>query len=153
MGAVIRAVAQPTLLPCPYCGKATTLVYGAQLQLTSPGYRNRLYWACLPCAAWVGCHTGSARPYGTPANARLRKARARTHAVFDLIWQPRGGDQMEIRRRRQKAYRWLAQQLGIATDDCHIGALTLEQCERAIEVSQQRLMANKRRHAHVIAAE
>lgn len=40
-------------------------------------------YICVLCEAWVGCHKGTEQPLGAPANAALRQARQRVHAVFD----------------------------------------------------------------------
>lgn len=66
---------------CPYCERpAEFLASSARV------YHGRDYgpvWACLPCAAWVGCHKGTTQPLGRLANAELRKAKMAAHAAFD----------------------------------------------------------------------
>lgn len=143
MGAVIKATARPTGVCCPYCCAPAELVHGSALFLRNSAFLNRPYWACMPCRAWVGCHKGSTRPLGTLAKARLRMLRSQAHAAFDLIWKPKGGSVDEIKRRRTRAYRWLAHQLRISSDDCHIGQMTEDMCRRVIAVSQKRLIEAK----------
>lgn len=103
---------------CQYCGAGAWLIGGKY------GY----VWKCDPCGARVGCHPGTKRPLGHLANAELRSARMAAHDAFDPRWkgQPSGV--------RSEAYEWLAEQLKIARDDCHIALFDLEQCRRVVEL-------------------
>lgn len=56
---------------------------------------------------------------GTP----LRAARSRAHKRFDLIWKRRY-------MTRTEAYAWLAVQMAMPQDDCHMGMLTREECAK-----------------------
>lgn len=120
---------------CPYCGHDAELVDSAEI------YRGRSYglaWLCRPCEAYVGCHQGTARPLGEPANKATREARMRAHAAFDAIWKPSttyGRDRQDARR---TAYRWLAAELGIDPYHCHIGQFDVETCRRVVEVCEAR---------------
>ena len=65
------------------------------------------------------------------AGPELRAKRKQVHDVFDRLWIRK-----RIGRRaghRADAYRWLAAQLGLTEDECHIGRFDMETCERAIE--------------------
>ncbi len=64
---------------------------------------------------------------GRLANAELRRAKSAAHAAFDPLWQRRP-------THRRDAYAWLAEQLGIAVRDCHIGEFDLELCRRVVAV-------------------
>ena len=86
---------------------------------------DKLFYQCPPCDAYVGCHPGTDRPLGRLANAELRHAKSAAHAAFDPLWSHGA-------RNRKSAYVWLAQQLGIAVDQCHIGYFDLEQCRRVV---------------------
>ena len=90
-------------------------------------------WVCLSCAAWVGCHKGTEDPLGTPANAALRQARRRVHAVFDPLWRNKY-------MRRGKAYELLAKMMGLPPEQAHIGMFNMEQCEKANQIFFQVLM-------------
>lgn len=109
---------------CPYCQKAAE-IYG----VSTPGYpyqRDYGYvWMCRPCDARASCHPKSTRPLGTLSDKRLRDLRHRAHDAFDPIWK-RGcrGEKMG----RPKAYRWLADQMGMSKKDCHISLMTEAQC-------------------------
>lgn len=114
---------------CPYCGEAARLVTGRELYPHRPDLRSKRFWMCGPCEAWVGCHENSPRhaPLGRLANAELRALKSRVHAAFDPLWQRR------LMTRRQ-AYRWLADALGIALNECHVGMFDPERCRRALEL-------------------
>lgn len=64
----------------------------------------------------------SAEP-GSP----LAKARMAAHAAFDPLW--RSG-----RQSRSAAYKWLARQIGIPPEYCHMQMLTEASCWRVVEV-------------------
>lgn len=116
---------------CPYCNAAAELVGGAVIYPHRPDLHYLKFWLCAPCQAYVGCHdSGKGRtPLGTLANAELRAARSRAHAVFDPIWRSR-------KRTREGAYAWLAHRMGIEKKDAHIGMFGLEQCHMVIELAK-----------------
>jgi ribosomal protein L37AE/L43A len=125
---------------CPYCGSDAVFH-----KSSAKFYRGRDYgslWACEPCQAWVGVHGQSKNPLGRLANAELRKLKMAAHSAFDPLWKKGGTDQFRgphkgPRMRRSDAYGWLAQQLGIAKHDCHIGLFDESMCKRVIEVCNQ----------------
>ena len=61
------------------------------------------------------------------ANRNLRQAKMAAHTAFDPLW--RNGAQ-----HRRRAYAWLAEQLDIAEQDCHIGLFDIEICHRVVAV-------------------
>ena len=120
---------------CPYCCRP------AALRSTSAHlYYGRDYgpvWQCEPCEAWVGCHKGGHQPLGRLANAALRAAKQRAHAAFDPLWQAKmRQDGCAKNKARSKGYIWLAGQLGIAAQECHIGYFNEDMCARVVEVCQ-----------------
>ncbi|MDQ2079522.1 zinc-finger-containing protein [Xanthobacteraceae bacterium Astr-EGSB] len=124
-------------LACPYCGNAAALVTGREVY-PHRGDRDLIekpFWACLPCGAWVGCHPGTTSPLGRLANAELRKAKMAAHAAFDPFWKAKmRRDGVPKKKARGLAYKWLAGQLGIAREDCHVGMMDVETCRRVVEV-------------------
>ena len=124
---------------CPYCGSITELRTGAEIYPRHPDLAGRLFYACVPCDAWVGCHDDG-RPLGTPANAALRAERRKTHQVFDRLWQ--GGFMT-----RSQAYRLIAEWIG-DSENAHIGASTAETCTmiraRAAEQLNHLLQSRRR---------
>ena len=119
---------------CPYCGTASEHVGGDVVYPHKPELADKKFWLCKPCDAYVGCHPGTPEPLGRLANAELRRAKMEAHTAFDKLWK---GDQAQMRR--ADAYRWLAAELGIGVDDCHIGMFDLDACKKVIEVATQRL--------------
>lgn len=123
---------------CPYCGKPAALVDDEVIYGRS--YGHKAYW-CKPCDAYVGCHKGTETPMGRLANRELRKWKMRAHAAFDMIWKCRY-------MRRYNAYAWLAEELNIPAEQCHIGMFDVDMCKKVIEVSvkflQTEAMKNKK---------
>jgi hypothetical protein len=117
---------------CPYCGKHASLIDSKEIYRQSYG----MVWACQPCDAWVGVHKNSSKnvPLGTLANAETRFARQMAHKRFDPIWQAEVAKGLSKNRARTLVYAWLAEHLGIATEDCHIALFDLETCVKVIEV-------------------
>ena len=122
---------------CPYCRQEASLVKGKDLYPKRTDLADKLFWCCYPCGASVGCHEPGlgfgvgTTPLGRLANAELRKARMKAHAVFDPIWKNGGMD-------RHDAYKWLAANLGIKAKDCHIGEFNLATCASVIELCGRR---------------
>ena len=114
---------------CPYCAEDATFS-----ESSGHLYQGRDYgpvWECRKCEAYVGCHKGSRRALGRLADYRLRQAKVQAHAAFDPLWRRK----MEktgctLQEARTRAYRWLAGEMGIKMEDCHIGMFNIEQCER-----------------------
>lgn len=110
---------------CPYCQKRSRLTDGAEVYPHRPDLKHKRFYLCAPCDAFVGCHPDSTQALGGPANAELRSARTAAHRAFDPIW--RSG-----KKSRSQAYSWLAGELGIDQDRCHIGMFDLETCEHVV---------------------
>lgn len=116
---------------CPYCEKPSVFFKGSDRF-----YRGRDYgpvYACVPCDALVGCHPGTTKPLGVPANKALRQLRMKAHAAFDPLW--RGKSAMK----RSDAYRWLAMNMGLLNERCHIGEFDEAQCLRVVELVRARI--------------
>lgn len=114
------------LTVCPYCGE--------QAVLNLKGKWPR--WECAPCQAWVGVHSNSKDhvPLGTLANARLRQCRKMAHAAFDPMWEAKMRREGVTKGAARKAgYQWLAGQLEIDVDDCHIALFDEALCLRVVE--------------------
>jgi zinc-finger-containing domain len=129
---------------CPYCDQEAKLVMGSVIYPHRPDLRERYFWQCAPCDAYVGTHIGSAdhKPFGRLCNANLRKLRQAVHREFDPIW--RGGGVS-----RSHAYQWLAAMLGISPADCHIGDFDDAMCERALEALTRLYIQIKERHVQL----
>lgn len=108
---------------CPHCNCPTVLLDSAIIYGQSYGY---IYF-CIICGAYVGCHTGSTRPLGTPADKALRTARRMAHQAFDPIWKGRCMS-------RSGAYAWLSQEMGLSVENTHIGMFDLAQCAKVMQI-------------------
>lgn len=123
MGPTMMATADTTsnrTVVCPYCLRAAWLVSGREIYPHRRDLWNRKFYQCKPCSAYVGCHRDGS-PLGRLANAELRSAKMAAHAAFDPTWQSGFMD-------RNQAYSWLARQLGIEKNNCHIGMFDLDTC-------------------------
>lgn len=105
---------------CPYCQKPTVLVGGSVIYPHRTDLDHKQFWLCRPCDAYVGCHKGTDKPLGTPANAVVRHARMKAHDAFDLLWQ-------SGRMKRSEAYVWIRRKLGVFKD-VHIGQSDVNTC-------------------------
>lgn len=112
---------------CPYCKRPAELVSGAVIYPHRPDLEGKRFHRCEPCRAWVGCHPGTTIPLGRLANDALRRAKRAAHEAFDPLWKNR-------HMRRNAAYKWLAERLGIPPGFCHIGAFDEAECARVVEV-------------------
>lgn|SRR4030065_715298 len=116
-----------TEIICPYCWKPAALVTGDVVYPHRPDLGEKNFYMCYPCSAYVGCHPGTTKPLGRLANAELRKAKQAAHSAFDPLWKKSG------KQKRKAAYTWLASQLDIHVNDCHIGMFDVEMCRRVVE--------------------
>ena len=108
--------------PCPFCDGLMHCVDSAEIYQQSYGY---LYLCSnYPnCDTYVGCHRGSTRALGTPADWSLRRARRMAHDMFDRLW--RGGQWA-----RNAAYGRLREVLQVPPDRAHIAMLTVAECRQ-----------------------
>jgi hypothetical protein len=108
-------------LPCPECGGTMVLMRA-----------EKNFYVCDDpnCDCRHGAHP-SGDPLGTPATDAVRQARKRAHAAFDPLWK-------SGTMRRNEAYFWLSQQLGIKRRDCHIGGFDVDMCDRVVAAVQAR---------------
>jgi len=121
---------------CPYCNNPSELVTG---EVIYPGLwhlRKKQLYRCAPCSAWVGCHDGTTTPLGRLAKPNLRRAKMRAHAAFDPLWRKKFGWTETRFPDRRSAYKWLSEQLGITSAECHIGMFDVDMCMRVVEVCQ-----------------
>lgn len=127
---------------CPYCKKPTKIAKQIEVYGTEK-YGTELVRVCWECDAWVGCHAGTNKAKGRLANKELRGLKIQAHAYFDPLWK------MHMKRynydqnkSRNMTYEWLADEMGLDREECHIGMFNENQCKRVIEICSQ--YANKR---------
>lgn len=136
-------------MKCPYCGGEAKLRKATDIYPNTPKARGWGYmWACEnypKCDTYVGCHKGTTIPKGRLANPRLRTLKKEAHRQFDPLWK-------SGLLTRKEAYKWLADQLKISIDDCHIGMFDVSQCQKVIHLcrEQNNPMVNEYRKAHDI---
>ncbi|WP_213308271.1 zinc-finger-containing protein [Paraburkholderia sacchari] len=121
---------------CRYCQNPARLVHPGAV-----GYPYRSdfgpVWICVPCEAWVGCHKGTTNALGGLANAELRDWKMKAHAAFDPLWQAKiRRDGCSRSKARRAGYRWLSEQLGIPPEKTHIGYMSVEECQRVVQVCE-----------------
>lgn len=116
---------QGQIIYCPYCGRQAEYVDTKEIYGKSYG----MAYLCRPCDAYVGVHDGTDQPLGSLANWELRRWRNRAHAAFDPLWQ-RG----RFRRRRNDAYAWLAEKMGLPKEETHIAMFNVPQCKQVIQI-------------------
>lgn len=117
------------MIICPYCGKNAKLVKGDIVYPHRQDLYYKNFWLCAPCDAYVGTHDKSAKykhsgiePLCRLANKTLRKLKSEAHLAFDVLWKSGSSfDSFGGPFTRTNAYRWLAKQMNISIDACHIG--------------------------------
>lgn len=129
-----RPVAPPT---CLECGKQALLVQSQRIYPRRPDLWNRPMWLCA-CGAYTGCHQGTQRPKGAPANKATRAARMDAHAAFDRLWQAKmSRDGCTKKAARGAGYKWLAEQLGVKPSECHIGFMTGGMARQVVKICRR----------------
>lgn len=116
---------------CTICHKPAALVNGDVIN--GADHKDRPYWFCAGCDAWVGVHPNSNyRPTGLFANLELRIARKKAHNALGIVIefiQKRDGITPEHARGR--AYLWLSNKMMVARKNCHINQFTPALCDQA----------------------
>lgn len=121
-------------ISCPYCNNSAVLVGGDTIYPHRPDLRDKHFYRCAPCKAWVGCHPGTKTPLGRLANAELREWKSKAHAAFDPLWKRKIARGVKKNEARGAGYAWLADQLGIKREDCHVGMFDTSTCQRVVEI-------------------
>lgn len=115
---------------CPYCGAVPELADSAEIY----GHSYGAIFICRPCGAYVGCHTGTNKPLGRLANKELRQWKNQAHKYFDPLWQAKMKTGFSRRRARLAGYQWLAEQMEIQLELCHIGMFDVDQCKEVVRI-------------------
>lgn len=115
---------------CPYCGSGTKLVDSSVVYNRSFGP----VYVCKnfpECDAYVGCHPKSLQPLGRLANRTLRAWKKNAHTLFDPLWK-------QGAMSRREAYSWLAVEMDLPEEVCHIGMFDVEQCKEVVRVVKRK---------------
>lgn len=124
----------PVQVACGDCGAPSDHVKGDRIYPHIQDLHAKSYYLCSACGAYVGTHPGTAEPLGTPAGKETRAARSSAHAHFDPLYKEVGRRHPSLGSARKRGYAWLAQKLGIAVSDCHIGNMDRRQALRVVEI-------------------
>jgi hypothetical protein len=123
---------------CVECGGRGEMVGGAKVHPNKPERHNRIFYLCK-CGAFVSCHPGTAFAAGRPAHGPVRYLRHKAHQALDAIWCGSGRVKgIATGYARHKAYKWLAAQMNIPVEECHIGRFGAAECRLVIELCTQR---------------
>ncbi len=140
---MLAVMSAEEIVACGVCRGRAELTDGAEVYPHRPDLHHKSFWICRSCAAYVGCHPGTTRALGAPADAPLRRARMLLHEeMLDPLWKradrcgayaPEDERAREkIRRRaRERVYQFLAHTLGLTREETHTGSFDLETCRRA----------------------
>jgi len=115
------------MIRCPYCKKEAKFVTGIYIYPFQLQHKNKNYYICDPCDAYVGCHKGTRKALGNLANAELRALRIKVHTAFDPFWRSK------VMTRKQ-AYIILATKLKIPLAKCHIADFDINKCKKILEI-------------------
>lgn len=123
---------------CPYCQRSAKFVPGSVVHPDKTAELNRNFWHCAPCDAYVSAKPLTNEPLGRLANAELRAAKREAHAAMDAVMGGRiRGNKRKAKRVKDKAFAWLAEQMGIPFAQSCIGLFDVELCNRAVEVCER----------------
>ena len=120
---------RPTV--CNICGGE--VIFTDNARIYGRPYGSGKMYLCTNCGARVGTH--EPRPdeaYGILSNEEMRTLKKKCHELFDLKWKD--SEPRERRKKRNKAYKKLAKQLGISVEDCHFGFFDMDMLRKAYEI-------------------
>lgn len=117
---------------CPYCYGKPEYVDSVEVYGQSYG----MIYLCRDCDAYVGVHhKNSRKALGRLARKDLRQAKIEAHKYLDALWQRAQREKYPKKRdARIATYRWLADQMGKAMKETHIGMFDLEECAEVIRI-------------------
>lgn len=121
---------------CPYCYQIPEKVSSVEIYGTDYGD----IMICRACNAYVGCHKDTNLPKGRLANAHLRVSKIIAHGAFDQLWKEKAIIQLlpiiEINELgfRKASYKFLARELHLDEQYCHIGMFDTELCEETYKI-------------------
>lgn len=125
---------------CPECGSDyVRLVENKVMYGKNFGVWPWIYF-CYSCTAAVGCHPNTEIPMGIMAGKEVRQLRRAAHKVFDPLWQNTKW------LKRSSAYVWLAKEMGIPPEHCHISWFNSEQCQQVIDICLTKRPKKVERH-------
>lgn len=120
---------------CPYCGTHTILKDSKEVY--SKSYGN--IFCCPECKSYVGVHKETDEALGRLADSELRKWKIEAHKYFNPLYKDKIINKVHSvyipkTSNRKKAYAWLASQMRIKVEACHIGYFGINHCKKVIEI-------------------
>lgn len=115
---------------CNVCDTGVIQLVKAKVSFSTKQDKWPYIFTCPHCNAAVGCHPNTLRPLGPLAPAHIRALRAKAHFALDPLWE-------SGLMSRDNAYKWLAKELGLDVDSCHIVQLDRRQLTQAILLARQ----------------
>jgi hypothetical protein len=114
---------------CPECYKQGLLVSGKEVYSHRPDLYKKWFYVCKKHDTRVGCHSNTKEPLSSKmAGGQLRLLRSQTHGMLDPLW--RNGHFPS----RGVAYSWLAKEMEISTEACHVSMFDQNECLKAISI-------------------
>lgn len=98
-------------------------------------YRNeslsrKLFYQCVECRNYVGCHKGTKKPFGCIPTEQLRFARRKIHEILDPLYKNEDGTRKK--GKRSKIYKLMSKRLGY---EYHTGdIITIEHAREVYKV-------------------
>lgn len=118
---------------CRFCKGPVYIVTGKEIYNHREDLWHKKFHLCFDCWAYVGTHDHSGVPFGTLADQSTRAARNSAHRIFDKRWK-----NSKTKNARYNEYKWLAEQLNLSIDECHIGLFDVDQCNLVIELCKNK---------------
>ena len=120
---------------CPECN--SLMVLRETNKFTYPDGTPRKFYGCSnwpKCKATHSAHKDGS-PLGIPANKQTKILRIEAHKTFDKLWKNK-------LMSREYAYAWLAEEMHINFNFCHIGMFNEDQCRQVINICEDHLGNN-----------
>lgn len=120
----------PTI--CNLCGGK--VIFTSNILVYGKNYGSGKCYYCTNCHAYVGTHVP--RPneaLGILSNKEMRNWKMKCHHRFDSFWK-RFSSSKKRHSARNRAYKRLAEELGIPVEECHFGWFDLDMLKKAYQV-------------------
>lgn len=126
---------QPTI--CNLCNGE--VIYTSNSKIYGREYGSGKMYFCTKCGAYVGTHIPRPKEaFGILANEEMREMKKKCHSLFDEKWIHEKTIQQK-KKARKKAYKWLADTLGIAVEECHFGYFDIALLKQAYETLENQI--------------
>ena len=120
----------PTI--CNLCGGK--VIFTSNILVYGKNYGSGKCYYCTNCHAYVGTHVP--RPneaLGILSNKEMRNWKMKCHHRFDSFWK-RFSSSKKRHSARNRAYKRLAEELGIPVEECHFGWFDLDMLKKAYQI-------------------